>query len=99
MLAELALLDHLLLLERDRTEAPAARVGVALHDAALNLGDDAVVAGGELDGGHLRNGKGNCLTCSVGWVSVRCEKEAKGSTDRPFVVIRTTSSFNEMSAS
>ena len=57
VLAQLALLDHLFLLDGLGAEAPAAGVRVALHDAALDLGDDAVVARRELDGGHLRDGE------------------------------------------
>ena len=54
VLAQLTLLDHLFLLDGLGAEAPAAGVRVALHDAALDLGDDTVVARRELDGGHLR---------------------------------------------
>jgi len=62
VLVELTALLHLLLLGSDRAHAPAAGVEVTLHDAALDLGDDTVVAGGELDSRHLSNGNGDGLT-------------------------------------
>lgn len=46
---------HFLLLESYGAETPSPWVEIALHDAAFDFGDNAVVAGGELDGGHLRD--------------------------------------------
>lgn len=62
VLVELAGGLELLLLQGDGAQTPAARVQVTLHDAALDLGDDTVVAGGELDGGHLSDTNGDSLT-------------------------------------
>ena len=53
---------HLLLLKGSGSQAPAAGVEVTLHDATLNLGNNAVVAGSELDSGHLSDTNGNSLT-------------------------------------
>lgn len=53
---------HLLLLKGSRSQAPAAGVEVTLHDATLDLGNNAVVAGGELDSGHLSDTNGDSLT-------------------------------------
>eukprot|EP00128_Syssomonas_multiformis_P013854 Colp12_sorted_trinity150504_noHs@23833 len=55
VLVQLALLDEALLALRDGPQAPAARVGVALHDHALDLAHHAVVDGGHHRGGHLGN--------------------------------------------
>lgn len=62
ILVKLAIRLQLLLLNGSRAETPAAGVKVALHDAALDLGDDAVVAGRHLDSAHLRNTNSNSLT-------------------------------------
>jgi hypothetical protein len=40
---------HLLLLKGSGSQAPAAGVEVTLHDATLDLGNNAVVTGSELD--------------------------------------------------
>ena len=50
---KLAIRFHFFLLQRYRPESPSSRIEIPLHDAAFHLGDDAVVAGGELDSGHL----------------------------------------------
>lgn len=55
---------ELLLLQSDRTQTPPAGVEVTLHDTTLDLGDDAVVTGGQLDGRHLGDTDSNCLTLS-----------------------------------
>ena len=56
-------LDELLLLKCLWTKSPATRVRISLHDAPLDLGDDAVIARRELNRGHLGNSKSNRLTC------------------------------------
>lgn len=56
---ELAVRLHLLLLLGGGSESPSAGVEIPLHDAALDLGDNSVVAGGQLYGGHLRDTEGN----------------------------------------
>ena len=41
----------------DRSETPLARIGVALHDDALDLGAHAMIARGHDGGGHERDGE------------------------------------------
>lgn len=53
---------ELLLLDSNGSKTPAAGVEVTLHDAALDLGDDTVVAGGKLDSGHLGDTNSNSFT-------------------------------------
>lgn len=62
VLVELAISLHLLLLKSDWAHSPSSWIEIALHNATLDLGDDSVVASGELDGGHLSNTKSNSLT-------------------------------------
>lgn len=59
---KLAIGLHLLLLKSNRAQAPPLGVEVTFHDATLDLGDDAVVARGHLDGRHLGNTDGDSLT-------------------------------------
>ena len=54
--------DHRLLLGGGGTDAPAAGVGVAIHDDTLEASDDAVLVGGHLAGAHLGVGDGDGLT-------------------------------------
>jgi hypothetical protein len=61
-LVELAISLELLLLKSNGAKSPSAGVKVALHDATLDLGNNAVVAGGHLDGRHLSNTQSNGLT-------------------------------------
>mmetsp|Transcript_33747 Transcript_33747/g.100096 ORF Transcript_33747/g.100096 Transcript_33747/m.100096 type:complete len:511 (-) Transcript_33747:10-1542(-) len=61
VLVELALGDERFLLQRLRAEAPAARVRVAVHDDALDLGNHPVVAVRHVRGGHLRDADGDRL--------------------------------------
>lgn len=53
---------HLLLLLSLGSHTPPPRVGVSLHDAPLDLGDDAVVARREVHGRHERNTERNGLS-------------------------------------
>lgn len=53
---------ELLLLQSYRTQTPSAGVEVTLHDTTLDLGNNTVVAGGQLDGRHLGDTDGNRLT-------------------------------------
>ena len=61
---ELSVSLHLLLLLGGGAESPSAGVEIALHDAALDLGNDTVVAGRELDGRHLGDSKSDGLSLS-----------------------------------
>lgn len=62
VLVELAVSLELLLLKGNRAETPSAGVEVALHDATLDLGNNTVVTGGHLNGGHLGNTQSDGLT-------------------------------------
>ena len=44
------------------TQTPLSRVGVALHDDPLDLGDDAVIAGGHRAGRHHSDGQADGFT-------------------------------------
>ena len=61
MLVKLALLDELLLLGRNRPQAPPSGVGVPLHDHTLNLGHATVVASRHHCSRHLCNANSNGL--------------------------------------
>mmetsp|Transcript_21948 Transcript_21948/g.51874 ORF Transcript_21948/g.51874 Transcript_21948/m.51874 type:complete len:409 (+) Transcript_21948:429-1655(+) len=61
VLVQLPLNNHLLLRLGLRTEPPSPGVGVALHDDSLDLGDDAMVAGGHHGRRHLRDAEADCL--------------------------------------
>ena len=61
-LVELSLRDEGLLLLGARSETPTSGIGVAFHDDALDLGNDAVIAGGKLRDAHLGDTDGNGLS-------------------------------------
>mmetsp|Transcript_11307 Transcript_11307/g.27527 ORF Transcript_11307/g.27527 Transcript_11307/m.27527 type:complete len:303 (+) Transcript_11307:533-1441(+) len=63
-LVELPRCDERLLLLGLGPEAPLARVGVAVHDDALDLGHHAMVAVGHVRGRHLRDAHSDGLTFS-----------------------------------
>lgn len=65
VLVKLAVSLELLLLGSRGAETPSAGVEVALHDAALDLGDDTMVAGSHFNGRHHRDADGDRLAlCS-----------------------------------
>eukprot|EP00756_Hemistasia_phaeocysticola_P014801 Hpha_TRINITY_DN15360_c3_g9::TRINITY_DN15360_c3_g9_i1::g.90449::m.90449 len=61
VLVEQPLTHHRLLLARHRAKAPPAGVGVPVHDNALDLRYDTVIASGDHRGGHLRDTDSNTL--------------------------------------
>mmetsp|Transcript_1879 Transcript_1879/g.5867 ORF Transcript_1879/g.5867 Transcript_1879/m.5867 type:complete len:315 (+) Transcript_1879:860-1804(+) len=61
VLVELASGDQRLLGLGPRSKTPAARVGLTLHDNALDLSHHTVVTGGHHSVVHLRNGNGDGL--------------------------------------
>ncbi|EEQ40930.1 centromere/microtubule binding protein CBF5 [Clavispora lusitaniae ATCC 42720] len=53
---------HLLLLLCHWTQTPSSRVGVSLHDASLDLGNNTVVTRLQVHSGHLSNTNGDSFT-------------------------------------
>lgn len=89
-LVEESVLDEGFLAESSGSEAPAFRVEFSVHDDSLGLGDDSVIAGSELGGGHLSDRNSDGLTL--------CRDEDDFLADLDVVVVSEYSGKHELSA-
>src|ERR1700722_14756197 len=69
VLPQCALLHHLFLALGHWAQSPPSGVSVTLHDTSLYFSNNTVVTCGQLDSGHLSNGKRDAFTCAHGIIT------------------------------